>query len=76
MRHGYKKGFDKILFNLITNQYLIQMEKTKVMEFIYIPEILPLEKQEIIESYLSIKYGISLEKSKNYYSLKGQKNMG
>ncbi len=69
IQKGFRQNFIQFDYESISNSN----GKTKVMEFIYIPEILPLEKQEIIESYLSIKYGISLEKGKNYYSLKGQK---
>lgn len=50
-----------------------EQAKTKIMEFIYIPEVVSKERQQIIESYLSIKYGISLNKEKDYFNLKGDK---
>ena len=50
-----------------------EQSKTKIMEFIYIPEIVSKERQQIIESYLSIKYGISLNKEKDYFNPKGDK---
>ncbi len=43
----------------------------KTFEIIYIPENISSKDKSIIETYLSIKYGVSLEQSKNYVTSKG-----
>lgn len=43
-------------------------EINQLMELIYIPKVLSEQDKNSIESYLSIKYGISLTPDKNYYS--------
>jgi Secretion system C-terminal sorting domain len=46
--------------------------KSQLMELIYIPNLLSGYEKNLIESYLSIKYGISLIE-KDYYSYNGKK---
>lgn len=43
----------------------------KTFEIVYIPENISSKDKSIIETYLSIKYGVSLEQSKNYVTSKG-----
>lgn len=43
----------------------------KTFEIVYIPENTTSKDKSIIETYLSIKYGVSLEQSKNYVTSKG-----
>lgn len=43
----------------------------KTFEIVYIPENISSKVKSIIETYLSIKYGVSLEQSKNYVTSKG-----
>lgn len=43
----------------------------KTFELVYIPENISSKDKSIIETYLSIKYGVSLEQSKNYVTSKG-----
>ncbi len=45
----------------------------QLMELIYIPKVLSEQDKNSIESYLSIKYGISLTTDKNYYSASRKK---
>lgn len=42
----------------------------KTFEIVYIPENTTSKDKSIIETYLSIKYGVSLEQSKNYVTSK------
>lgn len=45
----------------------------QLMELIYIPRFVSGMEKKSIESYLSIKYGVSLDKNKDYYNSKGHK---
>lgn len=59
---GRKKGdfvFNDIFFNDKKNE-------NQLLELIYIPKLINDKERESIESYLSLKYGISLMKEKNY----------
>lgn len=47
--------------------------KNQMMELIYIPRILNQLEQNKVESYLSVKYGISLIGDKDYYNSEGKK---
>lgn len=55
---------------LTINDLLFEEAKeiNQLMELIYIPKVLSEQDKNSIESYLSIKYGISLTPDKNYYS--------
>ncbi len=55
---------------LSINDLLFEESKgvNQLMELIYIPKVLSEQDKNSIESYLSIKYGISLSPDKNYYS--------
>ena len=48
-------------------------EENQLYELIYIPKMLNEKEKSSVESYLSIKYGISLKGEKNYYNSKGEK---
>lgn len=64
-----KKGvlsFNELLFKNSDN-------KNNVLELIYIPRKLNEKEQNIIESYLALKYGISLLGEKDYYGSNYQK---
>lgn len=63
---GRKKG--KLIFNdlLFDNKEGLN----QFAELIYIPRCVSTKEKEIIESYLSIKYGISLNEGQNYYNSK------
>jgi hypothetical protein len=54
---------------LCINDLLFEEEKgiNELMELIYIPKVITELDKNSIESYLSIKYGISLTTDKNYY---------
>jgi hypothetical protein len=59
---GRKKGdfvFDDIFFKNKKNE-------NQLLELIYIPKLINDKERESIESYLSLKYGISLMKERNY----------
>lgn len=45
--------------------------KNKIFEIIFLPFNIDSKEKNIIETYLSIKYGVSLEKNKSYLSSKG-----
>lgn len=55
---------------LSINDLLFDEDKgvNQLMELIYIPKVQSEQDKNSIESYLSIKYGISLTPDKNYYS--------
>ncbi|CAM3431292.1 hypothetical protein FLLO111716_09885 [Flavobacterium longum] len=61
--------------NLVFEDLLTAGEegKTKLLELIYIPKMLEPLQRGIIESYLSIAYGISKEPGENYYDSEGRK---
>ena len=66
---GKRKGtlsFEDLLYgeNEIANQ---------IFEVLLLPKYPTEKEQNIIESYLSLKYGISLNKGVNYYNSKGEK---
>jgi hypothetical protein len=66
---GKKRGsllFDDLLLN--DKEF-----KNQLLELIYIPKCLNDKDKNSIESYLSIKYGISLNEDKSYYNFKGDK---
>ena len=47
--------------------------KNQLAELIYIPRYVTTSEKAIIESYLSIKYGISLNEGQSYFNSKGDK---
>ncbi|MCZ8296205.1 MAG: T9SS type A sorting domain-containing protein [Flavobacterium sp.] len=47
--------------------------KNRIAEIIYVPEYLNNSDKLIFESYLSLKYGISLDEGTNYFNSKGEK---
>ncbi|MCG2611788.1 T9SS type A sorting domain-containing protein [Flavobacterium sp. SM15] len=47
--------------------------KTSILEFIYYPRVLNFIERQKIETYLSIKYGVSLDGEKDYLNHKGEK---
>jgi hypothetical protein len=47
--------------------------KNQLAELIYIPRYVTTNEKAIIESYLSIKYGISLNEGQSYFNSKGDK---
>jgi hypothetical protein len=58
----------------IDDAYFLDRDgKNQMMELIYIPGILKKSEQNIIESYLSVKYGISLSEDADYYNSAGGK---
>ena len=66
---GKKNGsieFDDLLLN--DKEF-----KNQLVELIYIPRFLKETEKNIIESYLAIKFGISLNEDKSYYNAKGDK---
>lgn len=66
---GRKKG------NLILEDLLFDDKESinQLAELIYIPRCVDNKEKEIIESYLSLKYGISLNEKQNYYNSNGNK---
>lgn len=65
---GKKNGdliFDDLLFK--DKEF-----KNQLLELIYIPKPIDEKEKSIIESYLSLKYGISLGDGKNYFNSKGE----
>lgn len=56
--------------DIILNASFFESDKSKLYELIYFPEIIGNKKRKAIESYLSIKYGISLLDDKNYINSK------
>lgn len=60
--------------NLVLDDLLFDNKKAMnhLVELIYIPRCISIKEKEIIESYLSLKYGISLCEGKNYYNSKGE----
>lgn len=64
-----KKGhliFEDLLFDN-------SQKSNQIAELIYIPRYVSNKEKEIIESYLSLKFGISLNKDQNYYDSAGKK---
>lgn len=64
---GKKNGtliFDDLFYNDKNSENLL-------IEMIYFPRFVSVKEKETIESYLSMKYGISLADDKNYYNSKG-----
>lgn len=64
---GKKKGsllFSDFLFNDTEG-------KNELLELIYVPKVLNEGEKNMVESYLSIKYGISLSPEKSYYNSAG-----
>ncbi|WP_181369174.1 T9SS type A sorting domain-containing protein [Flavobacterium profundi] len=61
------KAKNKLIIDLLTNQ---NIEENQLLEVIYFPEVLSDINIRKIETYLSIKYGISLDKEKDYISFK------
>ena len=59
-------AFDDLLYNDTEFQ-------NQLIELIYIPNYLNDKQKNVVESYLAIKYGISLNKENNYYNSKGDK---
>lgn len=61
--------------NLLLEDVLFDDNKSinQLAELIYIPRCVSNKEKEIIESYLSLKYGISLNEGQNYYNSKGDK---
>lgn len=61
--------------NLIFDDLLFEDKESinQLAELIYIPRCVSIKEKEIIESYLSLKYGISLNEGRNYYNSKGDK---
>ena len=64
---GKRKG------NLIFDDMLYEDSsfENQLLELIYIPEIIDNKQKGIVESYLSLKHGISLDEKQNYYNAKG-----
>lgn len=64
---GKRKG------NLIFNDmfYDDKSFENQLLELIYIPEFINNKQKGIVESYLSLKHGISLDEKQNYYNAKG-----
>lgn len=63
---GKKEGnlvFDELLYN--DKEF-----KNQLLELIYVPKFLNNNEKNSIESYLSIKYGISLNEDQNYFNSK------
>lgn len=63
---GKKDGhlvFDELLYN-------DREHKNQLLELIYVPRILNNKEKNSIESYLALKYGISLNEGQNYYNSK------
>jgi hypothetical protein len=58
--------FDDLLFN---DKDL----KNQLLELIYFPRLLNEKEKNIVESYLAIKFGISLNEDKSYYNTMGDK---
>lgn len=56
--------FNDLSFDALNNDI-------KTFEIVYISENISSKDKSIIETYLSIKYGVSLEQSKNYVTSKG-----
>lgn len=56
--------WNDLAFDVINNEI-------KIFEIVYIPENINSKDKSIIETYLSIKYGVSLEQNKNYVTSKG-----
>ncbi|MES2574079.1 MAG: T9SS type A sorting domain-containing protein [Bacteroidota bacterium] len=44
--------------------------KNQLLELIYVPKILNIKEKNVVESYLAIKHGISLNEGQNYYNSK------
>jgi hypothetical protein len=66
---GKKNGaieFDDLLFNDTDNL-------NQLFELIYFPRFLNGIEKKIVESYLSIKYGVSLDEGQDYYNSIGNK---
>ncbi|MEC4048835.1 T9SS type A sorting domain-containing protein [Flavobacterium sp. SUN046] len=63
---GKKKG-NLVLEDILFND---KEDLNQLAELIYIPRCVSVKEKEIIESYLSIKYGISLNEGQNYYNSK------
>lgn len=66
---GKKKG------NLIFGDQLFEDSESinQLVELIYIPRCIGSKEKEKIESYLSLKYGISLNEGQSYFNSKGDK---
>jgi hypothetical protein len=65
-----KKGGNLVLDDALFNDV---ERKNQLMEMLYFPEVLKESDKNNIESYLSIKYGISLIGEKDYFNSKGTK---
>ena len=63
----------KIIFKLFDPENNPNGEKTQLIEFIYYPRMLNSYEQNKVETYLSIKYGISLLDNKPYVVGKNKK---
>ena len=61
------KAKNKLIIDLLTNQ---NIEENQLLEVIYFPEVLSEINIRKIETCLSIKYGISLAKEKDYIDFK------
>lgn len=63
---GKKDG--KLLFDEML--YEDKEFKNQLLELIYVPKVLNTKEKNIVESYLAIKYGISLNEGQNYLNSK------
>lgn len=63
---GKKDG--KLLFDEML--YEDKEFKNQLLELIYVPRVLNTKEKNIVESYLAIKYGISLNEGQNYLNSK------
>lgn len=61
--------------NLVIEDLLFDDKEfiNQLAELIFIPRYVSVKEKDIIESYLSIKYGISLNEGQSYYNSKGDK---
>lgn len=55
---------------LDSNSFGNNASENQLIELVYIPKVVSTNEKNILESYLSIKYGISLYNDQNYYNSK------
>ena len=59
--------------NIKVNTDFLQDKKNAIFELLFFPKYIGVQKKQKIETYLAIKYGISLEKKQDYYNSDYQK---